>query len=211
LIVVFNGTDGEWLAKISSSNKKHVTLTLEKQQRPQSASPDLWLLAAPLKNGRTETTIEQATELGISRFIPVATQFTVIDRINRNRLESIAIEAAEQSERMDIPHIEPLTSLSSLLTGWSPERRIIYGDESGAGKEPGELFPSLAHGKYAVLIGPEGGFSTSELAQLREIDYASGMCMGPRILRAGTAAIAALAIVQSWLGDWENKPAFRQI
>lgn len=210
-LVVFNGEDGEWLASINPLTKKRIALTLQKQLRPQKVSPDIWLLSAPLKNAKTETVLEQATELGISRFVPVLTQFTVASRINQERLNLIATEAAEQCERMDIPHVPPLTPLSSLLTGWEPDRKIIYGDESGTGKQPKELFSTLKQGKYAILIGPEGGFSASELALLKGMDYTYAMCMGPRIMRAGTAAISAIAIVQSWLGDWDEKPAFRNI
>jgi len=210
-LVVFNGEDGEWIAKIAFLNKKRVTLILQKQLRSQKNAPDLWLLAAPLRSGKTETVIEQATELGISRFIPVSTQFTVASRINQERLVSVAIEASEQCERMDIPCIESMTSFQDLIARWNPDRTIIYGDESGAGKQPDELFPHLTNGKYAMLIGPEGGFSSSELELLRKAKYALGMCMGPRIMRAPTAAIAAITLIQSRFGDWDNKPAFRNI
>lgn len=208
-LAVFNGHDGEWLASIKLASKKSVIITLQEALRPQKTSPDLWLLAAPLKAGKTEIVVEQATELGISCFIPVYTQFTVVTRVNQERLEIIAMEAAEQSERMDIPQIGPLTHLPELLTRWDPKRTIIYGDESGASKQPGELFSLMPKGKYAVLIGPEGGFSAQELALLRETHYALGLCMGPRIMRAPTAAIAAITLVQSWFGDWHDKPAFR--
>lgn len=209
LLAVFNGRDGEWLAEIVNITKKQVILKLQKQLREQSYSPDLWLLAAPLRNGKTEGVIEQATELGISCFIPVLTQFTVANRINQNRFVTIAMEAAEQCERLDIPEIRNLMSLTDLLSGWNPQRTIIYGDESGAGKQPKELFHDLEIGSYAVLIGPEGGFSAEELDILDKAVYAVGVCMGPRIMRANTAAIAAITLAQSWLGDWDNKPAFR--
>lgn len=208
-ICLFNGHDGEWLAKVVSVNKKSVAVSPEKKLKPQIQSPDLWLIAAPLRAGKTEYVMEKATELGISRLLPVSTQFTVAKSVNPNRLTAIAVEASEQCERMDIPVIEPLVPFTKLLGNWDKERKIIYGDESGAGKQPKEIFPHLASGKYAALIGPEGGFSPTELDILKALPFTLGMCMGPRIMRADTAAIAAITLIQSWLGDWDSKPAFR--
>lgn len=208
-ISLFNGKDGEWRAEIESIVKKKVSLRLLSESKPQRASPDLWLLAAPLRSGKTEFVIEKATELGISRFIPIFTQFTVVTSVNQGRLNTTAIEAAQQCERMDIPVIDSLIALPKLLDVWDKGRTIVYGDESGAGKEAKELLPCLSGGKYAVLIGPEGGFAWEELELLRSLDFTSGVSMGPRILRADTAAIAAVTLMQSWLGDWADKPAFR--
>lgn len=209
LVSVFNGQDGEWNAEIVSVTKKKIMLTLIASSKPQKASPDLWLVAAPLRSGKTEFVVEKATELGISRFTPISTQFTVANSVNQSRLEATAIEAAEQCERMDIPVIEPLMPLDKLLGKWDKSRTIVYGDESGAGKEAKTLLPDLPHGKYAVMVGPEGGFAKSELEILRGLDYTAGLSMGPRILRADTAAIAAVTLLQSWLGDWSDKPSFR--
>jgi len=208
-IALFNGHDGEWQAEIVTSTRKAVTLTVQRQLRPQQHAPELWLLAAPLKNGRTEWVIEKATELGIARFCPVTTQFTVVDRVNETRLSAIATEASEQCERLDIPVINPLVSFEKLLADWPKERTLIYGDESGAGKNAKTLLPSLTQGKTAILIGPEGGFSPRELDLLRHLPYAHAMCMGPRVMRADTAAVAALTLWQAWCGDWDGKPAFR--
>jgi len=208
-VCVFNGRDGEWLTEIILAERKKIGLKLLEQLRPQKPLPDLWLLAASLRSGKSEWVVEKATELGISRFIPVSTQFTVATSVNCNRLTAIAVEAAEQCERMDIPAIDSLIPLPKLLDGWDSGRKIIYGDESGAGKEPKDLFPKLAPGKYAVLIGPEGGFAKGELELLRGLDYTAGISLGPRILRADTAAVAVVTLVQSQLGDWDNKPAFR--
>ncbi|HEU5047902.1 MAG TPA: 16S rRNA (uracil(1498)-N(3))-methyltransferase [Rickettsiales bacterium] len=208
-VTLFNGQDGEWSTIVEHASKKRVELLLREQLRPQSPSPDLWLIAAPLKTGKSEKVLEQATELGISGFIPVTTRYTVVHRMNHERLSAIAIEASEQCERLDVPQVRELTPLTNLLGGWDPARKLIYGDESGAGKQAKELFPALGSGKYAVLIGPEGGFSAEELALLASLDYAYALCMGPRIMRADTAAIAAVTLAQSWLGDWKAKPAFR--
>ncbi len=210
-IAFFNGRDGEWEAIIDSISKKNITLSASKQLRPQQNSPNLWLCAAPLKNSRTEWVVEKATELGISRFCPITTQFTMVDRVNEARLLSTATEAAEQCERLDIPEIVPLATLNKLLGNWPAERHLIYGDESGKGENAKILLPTLTHDSYAVLIGPEGGFSETELDLLRSLPYASGMCMGPRVMRADTAAIAALTLLQAEHGDWDGKPAFRTI
>ncbi len=208
-IAIFNGIDGEWLAEISSLSKKSVTLSVQKQLRAQKTSSDLWLVCAPLKSGKSEWVLEKATELGISAFVPVKTNFTIVDKTNAERLTVIAIEASEQCERLDVPIIKPIITLEKLLGSWPKDRLLIYGDESGASKSAKELLPEIPHTSYAVLIGPEGGFSTTELALLRELPYAVGMCLGPRVLRADTAAIAALTLMQAWLGDWNEKPAFR--
>ncbi|MEI6730719.1 MAG: RsmE family RNA methyltransferase, partial [Pseudomonadota bacterium] len=156
-----------------------------------------------------EFIVEKAGELGVSRIVPVLTKFSVVDKVNIPRLQNIAVEAAEQCERMDIALIEEITPLQKLLSNWDQNRKIIYGDESGASGNAKDLLPSLPQGKYAVLIGPEGGFASDELELLRKLPYTLGMCMGPRIMRADTATVAALTLLQAWTGDWQNKPAFR--
>lgn len=208
-VALFNGQDGEWLAQLSTASKKSATLSVEKILRPQMPSADLWLLYAPLKGGRNEWVIEKATELGVARICPVLTQFTIADRINETKFTAIAIEAAEQCERLTLSQIMPLMPLTQLLAEWPKERGLIYGDESGAAANAKDLLPTLKNASYGVLIGPEGGFSEAELALLRSLPYVSGMCLGPRVLRADTAAVAALALVQAFCGDWEGKPAFR--
>jgi 16S rRNA (uracil1498-N3)-methyltransferase len=209
-IALFNGRDGEWQASLASASKKNAALLVEKMLRPQATPADLWLLCAPLKNGKTDWVVEKATELGVSRICPVLTQFTVADRINEARLSAIAMEAAEQCERMELPAIAPLQPLSKVLGSWIAGRQLIYGDESGmGGSNAKDLLPGMQTGSMAVLIGPEGGFSAAELELLRSLPYVCGMCLGPRVLRADTAAVAALALVQAFCGDWEGKPAFR--
>lgn len=209
-VAVFNGRDGEWRASVEPEGRKAASLRVGKRLREQANSPDLWLLAAPLKNAKTEYVLEKATELGISRFAPVRTQFSIADKINVVRLDSIAVEAAEQCERMDVPELSPLESFERTLGGWDQGRILVYGDESGFGQDAGEMLPSLPAGaKLALLIGPEGGFSSQELGLLREFPAARALCMGPRILRADTAAIAGLALIQAATGDWRLKPSFR--
>ncbi len=208
-VALFNGQHGEWLARIDSMSKKSATLSIEKELRKQPAQTSLWLLSTPLKNSKTEWVVEKATELGISRFCPVTTQFTVVDRINETRLKTIMIESAEQCERLDVPTIEPLMPLQKILAGWPEDCALVFGDESGASQNAKELLPALPKGNIAVLIGPEGGFSATELELLRSLPYVTGMCMGPRVMRADTAAIALLTLVQAGRGDWDGKPAFR--
>lgn len=207
-IVLFNGRDGEWLASIDAVTKKSVTLAVDKQLRPQQNAPDLWLLCTPLKNSRTDWVAEKATELGISHLCPVTTRFTAIDKTNEARLHAIAVEAAEQSERMDVPQVDALTTLEKRLGNWPAGRMLIYGDESGGGASIASL-SLMAGAPYAVLAGPEGGFSKDEFALLRSLKFTKAVTLGPRILRADTAAIALITLVQSFTGDWQVKPAFR--
>lgn len=209
-LIVFNGVAGEWLAEIISVKRKTVCLQLKQQLRPQLSVPELWFVFAPLRNGKTEYLVEKATELGVSRLLPVLTRHTVVKTINLPRLETIAIEAAEQCERLDVPVMDALQPLERLLGDWDKDRTLIYGDESGAGKPAQELLSGYLPGSYAVLIGPEGGFAPAELEILQQLPLTAAMCMGPRILRADTAAVAALALVQSHLGDWAEKPHFNQ-
>jgi 16S rRNA (uracil1498-N3)-methyltransferase len=208
-LALFNGCDGEWEASVTATGKKSAAACPLKLLRPQAEASDLWLLFAPLKGGRNEWVIEKATELGVSHICPVQTQFTVADRINEAKFSAIAIEAAEQCERLTLPAIAPLTPLTKLLENWPESRRLIFGDESGSSANAKDLLPTLEKGPLAVLIGPEGGFSPAELALLRSLPYVSGMCLGPRVLRADTAAVAALALAQALCGDWEGKPSFR--
>lgn len=158
-VALFNGRDGEFLARISQAQKKSASLSVERQLRSQPPTPSLRLLTAPLKNGKTEFVLEKATELGIARFSPVITQFTVVHKINPGRLEAIAREASEQCERLDIPAISPIATLETILGEWPKDARLLYGDESGHSASAKALLPTLPPAAYAVLIGPEGGFS----------------------------------------------------
>lgn len=206
-IAVFNGHDGEWLASVATIGKKHVTLALEKQLTKQKPSPDLWLAYAPIKV-QTEFVAEKATELGVSKILPVFTRHGVVKSVNEEKLRANVIEAAEQCGRHDVPLIETRKDLGELLSAWPKDRTLLYGDESGSGLPIKQLLPTLSAGKYALLVGPEGGFSEQEHHMLRISPFVKPFSMGPRILRADTASVAALACMQAWLGDWEERPSF---
>ncbi len=204
-IAIFNGQDGEWLASIAAVQKKSVTLAPVKKIREQKNSPDLWLAFAPIKN-KTELVVEKAVELGVSALLPVFTRHAVVRSVNREKLFAHAVEAAEQCGRLDVPAIHEHKDVAALLAAWPKGRILLYGDESGGGAVLKTLLPALPRGKYGILIGPEGGFSEDEHTMLKAAAFVKPFGMGPRILRADTAAVAALASVQAWLGDWEEKP-----
>lgn len=206
-VALFNGRDGEWQATLEQSGKKSAQLHVASQLREQRNSPDLWLLCTPLKNGRTDWVVEKATELGVSRISPVTTRYTTIDKVNEARLHAIAVEAAEQSERMDIPQIDAAKAATSMLGHWPKDRVLLYGDESGKGEQPASVIGK--QDKLAILIGPEGGFSPEEFALLRALPFTRAVTLGPRILRADTAALALITLTQAAAGDWHHKPAFR--
>jgi 16S rRNA (uracil1498-N3)-methyltransferase len=215
---LFNGRDGEYNARIIEVKKRQTSLLCTAQTRPQTASADVHLLFAPLKRQRTDIIVEKATELGAARIQPVFTARTNSDHVRTDRLRAIAIEAAEQTERLDVPAIEEPAALDSLLSRWPDNRRIIFADESGDddsrawGGDSGRAQPIAAalqpfasqDLKWAILIGPEGGFTPEERAHLRARPAVTPASLGPRILRAETAAVAALTIWQSILGDWRN-------
>jgi 16S rRNA (uracil1498-N3)-methyltransferase len=192
---LFNGHDGEWRAVIDAVERRRCRLVIQEQLRPQTLEPGPALLFAPLKRIRQEFLVEKATELGVSRFAPVFTRRSVVDRVNRSRVLSIAIEAAEQSGRLTIPEFELPMSLDELVETWPDDRLLLFGDESGAGAP---LLETLrARGQGDLLIGPEGGFTESELAGLHGLDQGVAISLGPRVLRAETAALAALACWQA--------------
>jgi 16S rRNA (uracil1498-N3)-methyltransferase len=208
-VELFNGRDGGWTATIDSFAKRGATLQAQAQRRPQLASPDLWLCFAPLKRARIDLLVEKATELGVSRLLPVETRRTVTDRVNLERLRAIAIEAAEQCERLDVPVIDAPVSLPALLGSWDESRRLHVAAESGQVRSPGEV---LAPAPCAFLIGPEGGFDRSELDLLRSVPFVVAIGLGPRLLRAETAALASLAVWQALRGDGSGpdmRPPFR--
>ncbi len=201
---VFNGRDGEWTATISDLRKNRGELTVGEQVRPQQASPDLWLVFAPVKRARLDFVVQKAVELGVSAIQPVFTRFTNVDRVKETRLIGNAIEAAEQCDRLDIPDLPEPQDLARLLDHWDPARRLIFCDEGGDALPLIQALAGYARpaGPWAVLIGPEGGFHPDERARLRALPYVVPVSLGPRILRADTAAIVALSIWQSVLGDW---------
>ena len=199
-LAVFNGRDGEWRASVATVGKRAVTLTALSCARPQHAGPDLDLMIALVKRGRLETIIEKAAELGARRVRLVTTERTNADHIRVERLRAIAMEAAEQTGRLDVPQIAEPVKLDRLLTDWDPARRLLFCDEAGDAPTVPEAVTTP--GPWAILIGPEGGFSPGERDRLRALPFATAATLGPRILRADTAAISALTLWQAAVGDW---------
>ncbi len=201
-VLAFNGTDGEWLAEVAEAGKRGGALACRERTRPQTLPPDLWLVFAPVKKARTDFIAEKACEMGCRRLVPVFTRFTNSERVNVERLRAHAVEAAEQCGLVSVPEVAEPVTLAALLDGWDPERRLIFCDESGAGTPATEALAQAGPGPWAVLTGPEGGFSPEERARLAALPFAVAVSLGPRILRADTAAVAALALWQAALGDW---------
>ena len=205
-LAVLNGQDGEWRAVLRPQSKRAAVLELLSQTRLPQPEPDLWLLFAPIKRTRQDWVIEKATELGVSALLPVWTDRTVASRVKDDRMVAIATEAAEQCERLSLPILHPPQDLATVLSHWDPARRLIVLDESGGGTPIATALATLPAGPLAVLVGPEGGFTKTELDGLRRLAFAVPVGLGPRILRADTAAVAALACVQAWCGDWGMSP-----
>lgn len=207
-VVLFNRTEGEWLARITQIRKKEVMLAVEECLRPPVAPLGLTVCFAPIKGGRMETIIEKATELGASVLQPVITSRTIVDKVNLVRAEAIAREAAEQCERIDWPQMREPVKLLKLLGDWPVDVPLIYGDESGASAPVKELANREKPQQWAILAGPEGGFTHEEFAALARVKAAIGVGLGPRILRADTAIITlCVATLQLW-GDWADAPRF---
>ena len=199
-IAVFNGRQGEWTARLLQAGKRGGTVEPVAQSAPQLNPPDLWLVFAPIKKARTDFIVEKGAELGAARILPVQTDHTNSERIRRDRLQAHAVEAAEQCGGTFVPAVEDLVPLSRLLDGWDMGRRILWADEALVG--PAETLAGLPGGPWAILIGPEGGWSEAERRRLSAMSCVHRISLGPRILRADTAAVAALALWQSSLGDW---------
>lgn len=198
-ILVFNGRDGEWRATLAQAGKRNAIATCKAQTRPLHLPPDLWLLFAPIKKARTDFIVEKAVELGVSRVLPIQTRHTNSERIRQDRLQAHAVEAAEQCGATYVPGVDDLIPLDKLLRQWPDDRRLYWCDEAAIG-QPATLTPTT--GPAAILIGPEGGFSADEAAKLRSKPYVTPLSLGPRILRADTAAVAALTLWQAACGDW---------
>lgn len=208
MIAVFNGEAGEWLAEIEQPGKRNVSLAIRSQIAPQRQTPDVWLAFALIKN-KSEIVVEKAVELGVSKILPLVTQHAVVKHANLAKLQAHAIEAAEQCERSDVPAITSYDTLAKLLGDWPGDRVLLYGDETGTGESLANVIAANHKAKFGVLIGPEGGWSEDELRMLQLAKNAKAFGMGPRILRADTAAVAALACVVSATGEWEQKPHFK--
>jgi 16S rRNA (uracil1498-N3)-methyltransferase len=203
-VLLFNGRDGEWRAKVTASAKRTLDLGIESQTRPQVPEPDLWLCFAPVKKARIDFIAEKATELGVSALLPVITRRTNVERVNVERLRANAVEAAEQTERLTVPDIREPVSLEQVLKTWPASRRLLIADETGGGRPILDALADARPGPWAVLIGPEGGFAREELDRIAAVPGVLAVGLGPRILRADTAAIAALACLQAAIGDWRE-------
>ncbi|MBI3453306.1 MAG: 16S rRNA (uracil(1498)-N(3))-methyltransferase [Rhodospirillales bacterium] len=206
-VAVFNAHDGEYAARIDGFGKGWCTLTVEEKRRAPAPESDLWLVFAPIKRARLDFVVEKATELGVSGIWPVFTRHTAVARINVERLALTGIEAAEQSERLSAPEIFPPAPLDAAMAKWPTSRRLLLCDESGGGGPIAEILPRVGtDGPWAILTGPEGGFARAELDALRELPFVTPVGLGPRVLRADTAALAALAIFQALAHDRLGSP-----
>jgi 16S rRNA (uracil1498-N3)-methyltransferase len=207
-ILLFNGRDGEWRSTLALRGKKAAVATVGERAREQATEPDLWLCFAPIKRARIDTIAEKATELGVALLQPVLTQHTAVDRVNVERLRANAVEAAEQTERLTVPGVREPVELMKLLADWPADRRVLMADETGGGPPIAEALGAIDDearaAPWAILIGPEGGFAAPELAALRRMKNVTAVGLGPRILRADTAALAALACWQALVGDWKK-------
>ena len=199
-ILIFDGNNGEWEASIEEISKKSGVLFCIKQTKPQIMPPDLWLFFSPLKKVRTDFIVEKATELGVAKIIPVQTEHTNADRVKLSRLSAHAIEAAEQCGGTYIPKIEELQKINEVLENFPPDRRLLFCDEKLQASEVN--LKNLKKGKWAILVGPEGGFSEIERNYLKGLKFTFSISLGPRILRADTAAVTAISLWQNYLGDW---------
>jgi 16S rRNA (uracil1498-N3)-methyltransferase len=204
-VALFNATNGEWLCRISEIGKG-ASLAVERQLREpeREAEPDLWLIFAPIKRTRLDWLVEKATELGVAALFPVWTARTQVERVNLDRLRALAVEATEQSERLSVPELRVPERLDRLLAVWPGERRLVVCDESGAGEPIGDAAARLPPGPVALLVGPEGGFDETELDAFGKLSFVTRVGLGPRVLRAETATLAAVAVFQAIAGDWRR-------
>lgn len=200
-LLLFNGRHGEWRAEVAETGKRAGVILCVQVSRPQAMPPDLWLLFAPIKKARTDFIVEKAVEMGVRRICPVLTEFTNADRVRQDRLQAHAREAAEQCGATYVPEVANAERLERVLEAWDPARRIMFCDEARAGAS--RSLPEHA-GPWAIVIGPEGGFSERERARFSSLESAHPVALGPRILRADTAAVAALTLWQMQFGDWHD-------
>ena len=198
-VLLFDGASGEWLARIAEAGKKRMTLTVVRRTREAETIPDVWLAFAPVKRAQTDWLVEKATELGAARLMPVMTERTVAERVRLERLEAIAIEAAEQCGRTRLPEIEEPVTLSRFLAARDASRALYFADEARDGTSAADGFRA---GPAVILIGPEGGFTDGERQAIRSAENSIAISLGQRILRAETAALAALASYMAVTGDW---------
>jgi len=210
-LAVFNSRDGEWRARIDGLGKGWCSLAVLERLRAPQPEPDLWLVFAPIKRARIDFLAEKATELGVALLQPVMTRYTAVGRVNCERLTANVREAAEQCGRLGVPAVRDPVAFDALLADWPGARHILLCAESGAAEPIADALLRLrdagAAGPWAVMLGPEGGFAESELDALRELPFVTAVGLGPRILRADTAAVAALACWQAVLGDGRRRPS----
>ncbi|MEF2073370.1 16S rRNA (uracil(1498)-N(3))-methyltransferase [Consotaella aegiceratis] len=201
-VLLFNGRDGEWSARVARAGKKGAELHPERRLRAQTPPSDLVYLFAPLKHARLDYMVQKAVEMGAGVLQPVLTQHVQAPRINVERIRANAVEAAEQCGILSVPDCRDMMRLPKLLADWDPARRIVFCDEREDAASPIELLRREARSPLALLIGPEGGFSSAERELITGLDCVTTISLGPRILRADTAAVAALAVIQAAVGDW---------
>jgi 16S rRNA (uracil1498-N3)-methyltransferase len=201
-LLLFNGRDGEWLARVEAKAKKSVRLRAVEMTRPQPPLPDLVYCFAPLKQGRLDYLVQKAVEMGAGVLQPVVTQHTQIAKPGIERLRANAVEAAEQCGILAIPDVREAQKFDRLLARWDSGRRLIFCDEDSSTNNPLPSLQAITERKLGLLVGPEGGFSEDERRQLRALPFVTAIPLGPRILRADTAAVAALAVIQATIGDW---------
>lgn len=199
-LLLFNGQDGEWRCRVEQAGKRAGVLICEDQTKPVQMPPDLWLLFAPIKKARTDFIVEKAAEMGAARIVPVHTDFTNSERIRQDRLQAHAVEAAEQCGGTYVPEVTDLKKLDRLLSDWPEDRQLMFCDEAEVGSA--KRLGAAKGDKWAILIGPEGGFSEAERKRLTAHPNAHIVALGPRILRADTAVVAAMTLWQQSLGDW---------
>ena len=202
-LLVFNGQDGEWLTNLKQEGRKKAVLTLVEQTRAQPEPSDLVVLFAPIKVGRLEYMVQKMVEMGAGTIQPVFTDHTQLHKINEKRLSANILEAAEQCGVLSIPELKPAMKLSQLLSDWDETRQIIFCDEGTETNNPLSQLRTQSTEKFALLIGPEGGFSAQERETLQSLNHVTPIPLGPRILRADTALVAAMAVLQATIGDWE--------
>lgn len=201
-LLLFNGRDGEWLARVEAVAKKAVRLAPAEQTRLQPPLPDLIYAFAPIKAGRLDYLVQKAVEMGAGAIQPVITQHTQMATVGIDRLRANAIEAAEQCGILAVPQVREAQKFDAFLAGWDKDRRLIFCDESAETDNPVPALRGISETRFGLLVGPEGGFSDDERRQLRALPFVTAIPLGPRILRADTAAVAALAVIQSTIGDW---------
>jgi 16S rRNA (uracil1498-N3)-methyltransferase len=199
---LFNGRDGEWRARVANISKRTCSLTCEARIAEQNEVPDLWLAFAPIKKTPADYVAQKATELGVRVLQPVITHRTIARRVNLERLRANAIEAAEQSGRLSVPEVRADVELTALLKSWPKQRQLLFCDESGEAPAIADALAKAKKGAWGVLTGPEGGFDDAERALIRTYSFVVPVTLGPRIMRADTAALAALSVWQALCGDW---------